>query len=209
MEMQQGELTTHSTDPLDLAREAVKAGLVHQDVLDHLTSLDPKVPSSLKHRYLLTHTRNIDQQFFKRIHPEDKFSTEGDIPLGPEHISDLTEFLASFAYKWRLIGTALKFRPQDLDNIQACQTLVTSSPLSFLVKLLEEWTQKIHKHALAPSVGTLKTALRSQTVALGAHAEDLKNAIVPSSSPDHTLPYLAVNVSIGKSSTGNLCINKN
>ena len=209
--MQQGEQTTQSIenpDPLDLARKAVKAGLIHQDVLDHLTSLDPKVPSSLKHRYLLTHIQNTvkdDQQLFTRMIQEAKFSSEEDIQLGPEHISDLTEFLASYAYKWRLIGTALKFQPQDLDNIQACQTLIASSPLSFLVKLLEEWTQKTHKHALAPSVGTLKTALRSQTVALGAHAEDLKKFIVPSSSLDHALPYSAVNVSISK---GNLCIDK-
>ena len=47
------------------------------------------------------------------------------ILLGPEQISDLTELLVQHAHKWRFIGIALRFQPQDLDNIQACSSLDT------------------------------------------------------------------------------------
>ena len=45
-------------DILALAKEAVRAGLINQDVLDHLTSLHPQVPSSIKHRYFLMHVHD-------------------------------------------------------------------------------------------------------------------------------------------------------
>ena len=193
-------------------------------MLDHLTSLDPKVPSSLKHRYLLTHIQNTvkdDQQLFTRmiqtflkfrLHPEANFSSKEDIQLGPEHISDLTEFLASYAYKWRLIGTALKFQPQDLDNIQACQVLVASSPLSFLIRVLEEWTQEKYRHTQIPTVDNLEKALKSRTVGLGALAHELRATIDTGKylSPyeEHSLPYLVIQASLKITDEGLISLEK-
>ena len=44
-------------DALGLAQDAVRAGLIGQGVLDHLNSLQPQVPNSIKLRYLLNQLR--------------------------------------------------------------------------------------------------------------------------------------------------------
>ena len=51
---QQGPLISIAeSDTFALAQKAVSDGPIKEDVLDHLTSLHPQVPSSMKHRYLL------------------------------------------------------------------------------------------------------------------------------------------------------------
>lgn len=42
-----------------------------------------------------------------------------DFSLRTEHIPDLSELLVSYAYLWRSIGTAMRFKPQELNNIEA------------------------------------------------------------------------------------------
>ena len=46
-------------DILALAEKAVKSGLINKDVLDHLTSLHPQVPSSMKQGYFLMHVYDM------------------------------------------------------------------------------------------------------------------------------------------------------
>ena len=198
-------------DTIALAREAVRAGLIKQDVLDHLTSLKPQVPSSLKYRYLLMQLRetvgaNIDdEQFFTRMvqvlvefQPDKKNADKNiNMPFGPEHIPELVEFLAKYAYKWELIGTALKFQPQDLSNIKASHASMTDFLIHSLKSLIEEWIGKKYKHTLPPTKGNLKRALNSQMVGLGALACELgKMFVAPQDRTSKTLPYLVVSVDI-------------
>ena len=87
--------------------------------------------------------------------------------FGPQHLSDLTELLIPYAHKWRFIGIALKFQPQDLDNIQASPLLLLDSPKSYLIRLLEDWLMRKLKHTLPPTRKNLERALNSETVGLG------------------------------------------
>ena len=201
-------------DTIALAREVVRAGLIKQDVLDHLTSLSLQVPSSLKQRYFLMHLRetvwdNInDEQFFARMmqvlvefQPNQNLAqnTEKDnnLPFGPEHIPELVEFLAKYAYKWELIGTALKFQSHDLGNIKASCASMTDFLIHSLKSLMEEWIGKKHKHTLPPTKGNLKRALNSQITGLGALACELgKMFVAPQDGTSKTLPYLVVSVDI-------------
>ena len=200
-------------DIIELAREAVRAGLIKQDVLDHLTSLQPQVPSSLKHRYFLMQLReevrsNInDELFFARMvqvlvefQPNQNLAqntdNEHNITFGPEHIPELLEFLVEHAYKWEFIGTALKFKPQDLRNIKANNNSRHDFVMCNLMSLLEEWIGKKYRHTLPPTMGNLKRALNSQIVGLGALACELGNTFVPQDRTSKTLPYLVVSVDI-------------
>ena len=209
----QEDSSPHSAevDTIALAREAVKAGLIKQDVLDHLISLSPQVPSSMKYRYLLMQLRetvgaNInDEQFFARMvqvlvefQPDKKNAEENiNMPFGHEHIPELVEFLAKYAYKWELIGTALKFQPHDLSNIEANNVSRRDFVMRNLISLLEEWIGKKYKHTLPPTMGYLKRALNSQMVGLGALACELgKMFVAPQDKTSKTLPYLVVSVDI-------------
>ena len=203
-------------DISELAREAVRAGLIGLHVLEHLTSLNPQVPTSMKHRYLLIQLLNTISQddelltrmvqvFLKfRSHPlytpgsvastssaisGDDFPHSGDIP-------DLAELLVPYASHWRSIGTALRFKPQDLDNIQACQQLVPNSPDSYLLKLLENW---ILGHAIAPTLNGLEKALRSRIVGLGNLAQNVRSCLRknPDLETEALLPYYKANIHVG------------
>ena len=194
-------------DTIALAKKAVRAGVIKQDVLDHLTSLQPQVPSSMKHRYLLQHLKEViraniddDHDFAKIVQvlvefqPNQNLAVINSMPFGPEHISDLVEFLAEYPFKWELLGTALKFKPQDLNNIKASHTCTSmTDPLMHSLKsLIEQWIGKKHKHTLPPTKGNLESALRSNTVGLGALANKLPSIASLPQLPIHseTLPYL-------------------
>ena len=212
-ETRQEDSPPHSAevDTIALAREAVRAGLIKQDVLNHLTSLHPQVPSSMKYRYLLMQLRetvgaNInDEQFFARMvqvlvefQPDKKNADKNiNMPFGPEHIHELVEFLANYAFKWELIGTALKFQPHDLSNIEANNVSRRDFVMRNLISLLEEWIGKKYKHTLPPTMGNLKRALNSQMVGLGALACELGNMFVaPQERTPKTSPYIVVSVDI-------------
>ena len=198
-------------DTIALAKEAVRAGLIKQDVLDHLTSLQPQVPSSLKYRYFLMQLREAveaDEQFFARMvqvlaefQPNKSLAqyTEKDnnMPFGHEHIPELVEFLANYAYKWELLGTALKFKSYDLSNIEANNVSRRDFVIRNLISLLEEWIEKKYRHTLSPTKGNLKRALNSQITGLGALACELgKMFVTPQDRTSKTLPYLVVSIDI-------------
>lgn len=188
-------------DSLALAREAVKAGLLCQDVLDHLTSLHSQVHNSMKYRYLLMqlyNTINNDEQLFVRMvrvfiehgwHPTNPANTTSeaadDFPLGTEHIPDLAEFLVPYAYQWRSIGTAMRFKPQDLNNIQARCSSCCDALKQCLLLLLEEWLGEKHQHALIPTVKALENILNSRLLGLGVLACRVRTCFAPKQS--HTL----------------------
>ena len=200
------------SDTLELAREAVKAELIDKYVLDHLTSLCPEVPNLMKHRYLLMHlydSINSDKQLFMRIlrvfmnfrsHSMTTANSSaknrnGDIALGAEHIPDLVEFLVPYASLWRSIGTALRFTPQHLNNIQASLHLVSDSPKSYLIKLVEDWILGLSEET--PTVTALEKALKSRTVGLGAKAHEVRTHILPSKNlPGKVLPYYRASVNV-------------
>lgn len=69
----------------------------------------------------------------------------------------------------------MRFKPQDLDNIQATPGLFATAPASFLTKLFEDWVQKRLYYTLPPTVGAIETALRSRTVELGLEADEIEN----------------------------------
>ena len=110
--------------------------------------------------------------------------------MGQEQLTDLMEFLVDYAYKWRYIGVALRFKSQDLDNIQACPLLVHDSPKSYLTRLLEEWLLKKFKHTLSPTIDNLKKALNSQTVGMGSLASELQDIerVMPNLSGQSIIP---------------------
>ena len=206
-------------DTIALAKKAVRAGVIKQDVLDHLTSLQPQVPSSMKHRYLLQHLKELirdnidDDHYFAKIvqvlvefQPNQNLAVINSMPFGPEHISDLVEFLAEYAFKWELLGTALKFKPQDLNNIKASHTCTSmTDPLMHSLKsLIEHWIGKKHKHTLPPTKGNLESALRSNTVGLGALANKLPSIASLPQLPIHseTLPYLIYPLNLSVTTEG-------
>lgn len=146
-------------DTLSLAHEAVRAGLIYEDVLDHFNSLHPEVPKSMTLRYLKELCHQFDklpgwynrQEYLHDFLPlleaainTPSLSVTEDIQLHPEHASDLIEILVKYAYKWRLVGTALRFQSQDLDNIQANHASMVDSLKHNLIRLLEDWLQKKH-----------------------------------------------------------------
>ena len=204
----QEEPTPYSAgaDTIALAREAVRAGLIKQDVLDHLTSLHPQVPSSMKYRYLLLElhkeVKKDEKLFMKMLHVlfQPRLNTTTNVIFGPEHISELVEFLAKYKYKWELIGIALEFQPQDLSNIKASHISTTDFLIHSLKSLIEEWIGKKHKHTLPPTKGNLKKALNSHTVELGVLARELDKMFV-TPKPGHS-PYLVASVDLCQTTEG-------
>ena len=127
-----------------------------------------------------------------------------DIALGAEHIPDLVEFLVPYASLWRSIGTALRFTPQHLNNIQASLHLVSDSPKSYLIKLVEDWILGLSEET--PTVTALEKALKSRTVGLGAKAHEVRTHILPSKNlPGKVLPYYRASVNV-KEHNGHLHI---
>ena len=212
-------------DILALAKEAVRAGLINQDVLDHLTSLHPQVPSSIKHRYFLMHVHDtlkdngdllmeilrVFLQSTARPAPVTSSDDRDDITFVEGDISLLIELLVSYSHKWRLIGTALGFLPQDLDYIQECNASKPDAPKYNLTGMITKWVRayenqycqqsQTKKQRPKPStMSSLKQALASQTVGLGALANQVKTHFTSNIKeleiPHHTFHFLKINASL-------------
>ena len=202
LEAASGDFET-DPDALKLAQEVKRAGLIGQNVLDHLTSLNTQVPNSMMLTYLMVQLRKSvsgdDQLFLKMIKILVAFqstpaNSANDILLNTDHIADLAELLVNYASEWRSIGTALKFKPHDLNNIEACQ-----SPKDRILKLIEYWILKKHEYTLPPTVNNLGSALKSRLVGLGVVADELRTIIARSqhlSAHNQALPYFVVCISI-------------
>lgn len=197
---------TSELDTLSLAKEAKADGFIKQGVLDCLTSLHPQVPNSMKRRYLLQHFhtqlqcyRSIPENFAKYDITAPVQSIFCDVSIGPEQLYQLNELLVSYAYKWREIGTALEFPPQELKNIEACDPLIHNSPMSYLTRLLEDWLLGKLKCTLPRTLGNLEHALKSQTVGLGAVANKLSfDKVSKSVVGVLSLPYSMTHLSLKK-----------
>ena len=188
---------------LELAKEALRSGLIKQEVMDHLTSLHPLVPNSMKFKYFVMQLYGEvkdDPQLFARVvqvmvdyKPSASCSAEVSemqhALFGSEDILRIAEFLAKYAYKWRFLGTALKFQPQDLNNIQANNAAASDSVVCNLVALIEEWIQQRHKHTLPPTLGNLRAALNSTIVGLGSLASELQSIAPVHRDDPSKLPY--------------------
>lgn len=231
---------TDNAQILALAQESVTAGLIPQDVLDHLISLNHQVPTSMRQRYLLTHIHNSIKdkeslfmkiiQVFLKHQPE--FLPESEVAgihapcdgadklaslsgeecrngtadeeelLTSDHIPDLVELLVSHSFEWRSIGVALRFQPQELDNIEASPSLLSNAPKSYLIRVLEDWLQGKCKHTRPPTKSSLERALSSHTVGLGIVADKVRvscafqRSATTSNSSDPSPPYLEVYVSL-------------
>ena len=98
--------------------------------------------------------------------------------LKSEDVGVLMDCLHQYAYKWREIGTALRFLPGELE----CIVLTFSrdgphgGPQRLLKELLNIWCQwPIATHPDVPTVERLESALRSGPVGLGAVANNLRS----------------------------------
>ena len=195
----------HSGEDLfTLVNNVVRAGLIRHDILEHLASLHPQVPVSMVLRYL-----REQWHLFGDLLPDaiDRDDTAGDgtasteFLLGLECASKLTEILVKYASKWRLIGTALRFHYQDLDNIQASHASMVDSLKLNLIRLIEDWLQRTRPYTLPPTRRCLIEALRSSTVELGDVACELVtkeltslhgHSVAPVAG--HALPYSIIEV---------------
>ena len=61
--------------------------------------------------------------------------------LSEQHHSSLMKQLTKHARLWRRIGECLKFRPGELDNIEANPSLHFNAPFSYFSKMLALWLQ--------------------------------------------------------------------
>jgi hypothetical protein len=61
--------------------------------------------------------------------------------LNKSHFPFLIEQLSDCAYKWRKIGTHLKFKQDELKNIEAKPSLVSDAPESYLSELISNWME--------------------------------------------------------------------
>ena len=190
-------------DSLELVQAAVKAGLIDTKVLDNLIFLHPKVPLHLQiYKDLKERWYNIRIVFHPSIIPHSRvldssvssLTSTADFPLCPELLSDLNELLVTSAHKWRPLGIALRFQPQDLDVIQACHILIADSPKSYLTRLLEDWVLKKIEYTLLPTSNNLKRALNSQIVGLGKLANDVEKFLRKSAPTSTHLPYSSTNL---------------
>ena len=195
-------------DILSLAKKAVRKGFIRDYILDHLTSLHPQVPVSMALRYLKEQCylfgKVSDRKYIDGL-LQDAIGRDGtagmELQLGLEHASRLIEILVKYASKWRLIGTALRFHYQDLDNIQASHASMVDSLKLNLIRLIEDWLQRTHPYTLPPTRSCLVEALRSSTVELGDVACELVtkeltslhgHSVAPVAG--HALPYSIIEV---------------
>ena len=222
MAAQNQERTNVDSEPdvLEMAQEAVRIGILSQDVLDCLTSLNPQVPNFMKVRYLTKHLHDLVKndeeltlrvfQVFLAFHSHklagDAMSTRAqDFPLSIEHFPDLAEFLVPYAFQWNSIGIAMRFKPQDLSYIQSCFGLGPEFPKKCLLLLLENWIQQKHTYTVAPTVNALEKVLYSELVGLGARVHEVRTRLVPnkhSAVQNQVLPYFVASLRVKKSRTG-------
>ncbi len=84
--------------------------------------------------------------------------------------------MGSNANKWKMIGTALRFRPQDLDRIQADIGWKPDPSKQSLLQLFDMWIKRECKYTLPPTLRSLDQALNSELVGLGALACEVRVA---------------------------------
>ena len=211
-ELREAEHHAHGGEDLlsIAANRAVRAGLIGDEVFDHLTSLHPQVPISMVLRYLrelcyrssdlsgLCNRQEIDDFLPDAIDRDGIAATE--LQLGHKHASKLIGILVKYASKWRLLGTALGFHCQDLDNIQASHALMVDSLKLNLIRLIEDWLQRKHLYTLPPTRSCLVEALRSTIVELGDVACELVSKELTSmhghSVACHAVPYSIVEINL-------------
>lgn len=86
----------------------------------------------------------------------------------------IAEILAKHAAKWRLIGNQLGFSHDELDAIQS-KVPLPDHPHGCLSAMLEEWSQwPVGDQVYNATIDSLARSLRSNTVRLGAAADELK-----------------------------------
>ncbi len=208
--------------PLDY--QQVRARFMGKDLLDHLVSLQEKNPLKYEqaHDKLVLAAREVKliqkqlQENLKGhlaakevelvqstiphieclLHLE--YSTNPSViaggPLDPGQLSELNELLVDYAYKWRPIGIALKFQPQDLSNVEACPQLMQNSPASYMTRLLEDWLLKKLQHTLPPTANNLIKALNSHAVGLGVLASRIRSCKLTADQAMN-VPYSVIKVS--------------
>ncbi len=173
--------------------EVKRAGIIPDDLLEELTTLPPEVLNSVKLRYLLRtdmykYGRETFMEVFDILKQKILTKTEGST-LNSEHIFDLTEILVPYAFKWRLIGTALRFQYQELDNIQAKHASEPDNLKQILVDMLGIWI-----NTKKPTLGDLSSALGSQLVGLGLLASAIRRVVTPKRSPSDVEYYLPFDI---------------
>lgn len=110
-----------------------------------------------------------------RLHTTAFNSTREDFTLGAEHIPDLAEFLVPYAFQWKDIGTAMRFKPQYLQS--CCHGFSHELPKHCLQLLLENWIKQKYVDILAPTVNNLEKVLHSELVGEGALACEVRKKI--------------------------------
>ena len=105
-----------------------------------------------------------------------------------EHVSALTEILATHSHKWHEIGISLNLPRGFLKKLLA--TLHFNSPEVCLDSVLCEWVSKQHPHAKTPTLKVLKEALASNLVELGKIASDLEQNFYKCITPGGSLQPL-------------------
>ena len=132
-------------------------------------------------------------------------SAREDISLNIEHFPDLAEFLVPYAFLWKSIGIAMRFKPQDLNYIQSSFGQGHMFLKNCLLLLLEHWIQQKHTHTVAPTVKALEKVLYSELVGLGALAHEVRTRLVPtqcSAVQNTVLPYFVASLSVKRSTRG-------
>ena len=143
------------------------ANQLDDDLLKHGICLDDE--SFLLHKRPLlglSTSEGVGDELFEASdtkRPKDMFFSE-------RHISALTEILAHQSHKWMNIGASL--------NLPSSVLVFTYNGLMSLKKMLYQWIAREHEHAKPPTVENLKQALRSQTVGLGAVANQLDDDLI-------------------------------
>ncbi len=98
-----------------------------------------------------------------------------------QDVAFLVEHLHKYAFKWREIGTVLRFHHDELEIIFYSLPGATSQRL--LRELLSQWSQwPTADHSDVPTMERLRDALQSGLVGLGAEANALydKRTLLPS-----------------------------
>ncbi len=92
------------------------------------------------------------------------------------HISTLTEILAPCSYKWHEIGMSLNLPYGVLEDIlERFNANLCTTKLS---KVLKEWIMGFHEYAKPPTEDSLRQALASNIVGLGAEANALHDNLI-------------------------------
>ena len=89
-----------------------------------------------------------------------------------EHVSVLTEILATHSDKWNEIGVSLNLPRSFLKELLA--TIHFKSAKMRLYEVLHEWVSRQHPNTKPPTLAILKEALASNLVELGKIANDLE-----------------------------------